>query len=129
MCHSLQLWQRVPIIVTTYNAAISVEINMTVGIPFKPGISGNPSGRPRRKIPRPDDELHALGLSPVKEILKLIPNLREKDQLTAWLELLSYCAAKPKETPVDEVGNAFAAISEEQLLKLVQAKQKILEAG
>lgn len=62
---------------------------------FKPGQSGNPSGRPRSRLDRVDQVLEAAGKHPVKELLKLIPELKPKEQVEMWLQLWSYCQAKP----------------------------------
>ncbi len=93
--------------------------------PWKPGVSGNPNGRPRKLVPRPDETLHARGISPVEEILKLIAGgeLRAPDQLKAWLELLAYCHAKPKEFEVDPGGSPLTALTDEELLRLVRGPQ------
>lgn len=92
-------------------------------------MSGNPKGRPRKLLRRPDEELHEQGISPVSEILKLIPELRKSEQLKAWLELLSYCAAKPKEILVDPTNTPLGQLTDEELLRLVRGTPKELGAG
>ncbi len=96
---------------------------------FRPGISGNAAGRPKKLLKRPDEVLHEQGISPVAEILKLIPSLRESDQLKAWLELLSYCAAKPKEISVDAANTPLSSLTDDELLRLVRGTPKELGAG
>lgn len=69
------------------------------------------------------------GISPVLEILKLMPKLRESDQLKAWLELLSYCAAKPKGHVDDDDDplRKLESLSDGELLQLVREKLPTLE--
>lgn len=59
-----------------------------------------------------------------------MPELRISDQLKAWLELLSYCAAKPKEFSIDEETRArqeLHGMSDSELVKLVREKIPALE--
>lgn len=65
--------------------------------PWKPGESGNPSGRPKRLLLRVDEILHKAGKHPVAEILKLLPELKPRDQAQMWVEILPYIQAKPKD--------------------------------
>jgi hypothetical protein len=96
--------------------------------PWQPGQSGNPSGRARRVLPRPDQVLADKGISPVEEILKLLPELRPTDQVKTWLELLSYCAAKPKgHADDDDEARKLSAMSDGELLQLVREKLPALE--
>lgn len=92
---------------------------------FRPGVSGNPGGRPK-SLMRPEARLTALGISPVDEILSLIPELKPTDQLKAWIELLAYCWAKPREVEVQV--NPLLGLSNSELIKIVKEKLPELEA-
>jgi hypothetical protein len=96
---------------------------------FRPGVSGNPLGRPRKLIKRPDEVLAEQGISPVSKILDLIPQLKHSEQLRAWLELLSYCHAKPKEFSMLDDRRDLAALSDEELIKMLREKIPQLRAG
>lgn len=80
-------------------------------------------------MPAPDEVLLSKGISPVLKILELINSgeLKATDQLRAWLELLAYCNAKPKEQAVD--ANGFELLSDEELIKLLREKVPQLRAG
>jgi hypothetical protein len=67
------------------------------------------------------------GKSPVLEILELMPKLRPTDQLKAWIELLSYCAAKPKGHADDDDARKLERMSDVELLQLVREKLPALE--
>jgi hypothetical protein len=92
---------------------------------FKPGESGNPGGRPRRYLKRPDEILAAKGICPVEEILKLLPDLTKAKQAEVWLEILPYLAAKIKEMPAEP--DEVAKLSNKDLLEMVKAKIPELE--
>lgn len=63
--------------------------------------SGRKRGTPNKnKLLRVADVLSEAGKSPVEELLLLIPKLQPHYQAKVWLELLSYCQAKPKEVEV-----------------------------
>lgn len=87
---------------------------------WKPGQTGNPNGRPRKLLKRIDEMLFADGLHPYTELMKLMPDLKSKEQAEVWLELLTYCQAKPK--TVEEELDPLKALSTEALIKLVQDK-------
>ncbi len=87
---------------------------------WKPGESGNPSGRPKRIFPRPDQILKEMGLEPIAELMKLLPNLKEPDRAKVWLEILPYIHAKVK--PLDEGDeDELAKMSTAELLSLVKS--------
>lgn len=95
---------------------------------WKPGQSGNLSGRPKKWLTRVDQMLADKNLHPIEELLKLLPRLSPKDRAHVWLEVLSYCQAKPKyhdeeKDAVDELRQ----LSTQELLKLV--KENLPEAA
>jgi hypothetical protein len=69
----------------------------------KPPGSGRKKGTPNKtKLLRVADFLAEKSLNPVDEIMALMPDMRPEAQAKVWLELLSYCQAKPKEEVVGE---------------------------
>lgn len=74
---------------------------------FKPGVSGNPAGRPKKLLRRVDEVLHERGIEPIAVVLDHIAKLgktrgkgaaaAKKEALQLWMELLPYCYARPKE--------------------------------
>ncbi len=87
--------------------------------PWKPGQSGNPGGKRKRVFPHVDEILHAAGVEPVKEILALLPNLKDRDQVQVWLELLPYIHAKAK--PIEDGSeDELEKLSTAELLRLVK---------
>lgn len=72
-------------------------------MPFEKGQSKVPgSGRKKgsknkKRVPRVVEHLAENDIYPVVQILELIPTLDSAEQIETWLELLSYCEAKPKE--------------------------------
>lgn len=64
---------------------------------WQPGSSGNPSGRAKKLINRVDEVLFKHGKHPIEELLKLIPELKPREQAQVWLDILPYVQAKPKD--------------------------------
>ncbi len=87
---------------------------------WKPGQTGNPTGRPRKLLKRIDEMFFADGIHPYTELMKLMPDLKAKEQAEVWLELLTYCQAKPK--VVEEELDPLKALSTEALINLVREK-------
>jgi len=70
---------------------------------FQPGQTGNPGGRPRKLLKRVDEILHEAGIHPAIELMKLMPQLKIKEQVEVWTTLLSYTQGKPSEiAPTEE---------------------------
>lgn len=90
------------------------------GMP-KPANSGRKKGVPNKtKLIRVADLLAQKAINPVEEIMALMPDMRPEAQAKVWLELLSYCQAKPKEEPVDEdYGGVPVALPEAAVAALV----------
>ncbi len=62
-----------------------------------------------------------LNIHPIEEILKLLPQVNERDQLKTWLEILPYCAAKMKDVQDDDaLAKELAALSDEELRRRVK---------
>lgn len=100
-------------------------IRKDIATRFQPGHSGVPgAGRRKQLLKRVDEELRDRKISPIEKILELIPTLDNYAQLKAWLEILSYVQAKPKETEVAPVENVmFENISTDELVRLVQGNK------
>lgn len=66
--------------------------------------AGRKAGSPNKKrVAKVSDYLAEKDINPTAEILKLIPHMDYPDAAKAWLDLLSYTQAKPKEET--ETGN------------------------
>ena len=81
---------------------------------FKPGNSGNPTGRPKNRVRL---ELDSAKKDPVKELLKLLPDLSPNKQADVWLELLSYLQGKPKDVELNLTTEEMIEILESRLPK------------
>jgi hypothetical protein len=76
--------------------------NFKKGMP-KPAGSGRKKGTPNKtKLVRVADLFAEQGINPVDKVMELLPDMRPEAQAKVWLELLSYCQAKPKEELVGE---------------------------
>ena len=95
------------------------------GQPRPPGAGRRKGSKNIKKVARVADYLAERDINPAEKILDLIANggLEARDKVNAWLDLLSYCQAKPK--AVDEDGDDqddedFEGVATEDLLKLVR---------
>lgn len=99
---------------------------------FKPGHK-SVGGRPKKLLRRVDEVLHAHGLDPVEEILKLLQNesIHVTIRLKTWIELLPYVYARAKEdpTPVDKIRETLAALTNEQLIARLEEDLKTLKSA
>ena len=98
------------------------DVGAAISTRFKPGMSGNPGGRPRRLLRRPDEVLSALGFCPVEQLMELLPALRPAERAKVWLELLAYCHAKIKEPLVDPETEQFLTMPTQDLIQFVKSK-------
>lgn len=96
---------------------------------FKPGLSGNPGGRPRKLLRRPDAVLAASNLCPVEQLLELLPLLRPVERVKVWLELLAYCHSKIKDPLIDPETERLISMPTPDLLRVVQSKFPDLMGG
>ncbi len=94
---------------------------------FKPGQSGNPSGRPKKLLARVDEMCAAEGKHPYSELMNILPELKPREQAEVWLALLSYCQAKPKEeAKQDEPDDFRKKLSEMALPALLELVKKAI---
>jgi hypothetical protein len=96
----------------------------------RPPNSGRKKGSKNiRKVAKVSDILAERGLNPAEEILRILEqeDLKPSEQIDAWLDLLSYCQAKPKEVEEDFDDGPDEDLEDtpkEQLLKLVKNNGK-----
>jgi hypothetical protein len=93
-----------------------------------PGSGRKPGSQNKKSVAKVADVLAERDINPVAEILALIPELPYASQkIKAYMDLLSYCEAKPKEIesspddlPTDEdLINQLKDVSDSALLTLV----------
>jgi hypothetical protein len=92
----------------------------------RPISSGRkPGSKNKKSIIRVKDLLAERDINPAQKILELIPELPPWDQIDAWMDLLSYCEAKPKamefDPSEDEFDEDFEDIETERLLKVLKS--------
>lgn len=92
----------------------------------KPANSGRKKGT-KNRLRRVADALQAEGLEPVLEVIKLLRfgDMKDKDRGDLWMQLVSYCQARPKDFEGDDGGDdddpdPLDGLTEAQLLKLVR---------
>lgn len=92
----------------------------------KPPGSGRKKGVPNKtRLIRVADLLAEKAINPVEEIMALMPDMRPEAQAKVWLELLSYCQAKPKEEAVDdEFGGVPVTLPEAAVAALVEIAKR-----
>ncbi len=90
-------------------------------------------GRPKKLLRRVDEVLHAHGIDPIEEILKLVQDdaIHITVKLKTWIELLPYVHARAKEdpTPVDKIRETLAALTNEQLIARLEEDLKTLKSA
>ncbi len=68
-----------------------------------------------------------MGFSPVQELIALLPDLNAAMRAKVWMELMSYCHAKPKEVAVE--ADPYANLTDEEIIKLLREKVPQLKAA
>jgi hypothetical protein len=98
---------------------------------FQKGVSGNPGGRAKSRIPRVEEVLKAKDMNPTEELLKLLPDLKPAEQAKVWMELIQYCHAKQKYNPGDQIdAEDLAKLSRDELIKRGEAAlEQMKKAG
>lgn len=62
------------------------------------------------------------GKHPYTELMKLMPDLKPKEQAQVWIELLAYCQAKPKDYDEEKaIIEDLKKLSTSELLAMVKA--------
>ena len=91
----------------------------------------NRGGKRRRLLASVEERMHAQGVNPADELLKLYSVADDiKDKIRIMIELLSYCQPKPREEGLTEEemkALELKFLSTAELWKLV--KEKMPEAG
>lgn len=97
------------------------------GQPRSPNAGRKKGSKNKKKLLKVSDVLAEADLQPVQEIIDLLSNgdLKDRDRLDAWFNLLSYCQAKPKEAAEDQMDDegfleSLDGVSNESLLKIVK---------
>lgn len=93
----------------------------------KPAGSGRKAGVPnKRKLQKASELLAEADLHPIQAVVDLIRlgDMRDKERADLWMQLFSYCEAKPKESDGgtgDGDESPLESLGEEDLLKLVKS--------
>jgi hypothetical protein len=66
-----------------------------------------PGSKNKSSILKVDEVMSDMKLHPVREALKLLPQLDAKDQVKFWLELHSYVEAKPKDSETQAMADNY----------------------
>lgn len=98
----------------------------------RPANAGRKKGSLNRKtIARVADVLAEKDINPTEKILELIQkgHLEPRDEVKAWLELLSYTQAKPKPTEEgdENSGPSDRPLTPEDILDIVDVTPKEIE--
>lgn len=80
----------------------------------RPPGAGRKPGTPNKKtVLKVEEILSTAGINPIEKVLQLITELEPRDQVKYWLELQSYCEAKPKEAEnVDDTPDELTLIEQ-----------------
>jgi hypothetical protein len=94
-------------------------------MPFKPGQSGNPGGRPVSTLKTGSDQrvfLSDILLKNRERFIKEFNNLQEKEFLKAYLELTQFITPKPRrEGLTDDITlSEFLALPPERMLQIIE---------
>lgn len=96
------------------------------GQPKPPGSGRKKGSKNKKRLARVADVLAEADLHPIKEVVQILlsGNLKDGERAKLWLELQSYCEAKPKASP-EELGEPldpddFSEVPTDELLKLVK---------
>lgn len=71
-----------------------------LGHPHYPGSKGRPPGRQRSARKTVEEILDELGVDPIKEMIKLMPELRPKEQARVYETLSKFVYAQKREIDV-----------------------------
>lgn len=105
------------------------------GVPRPPNAGRKKGSKNIRKVAKVADILCEKGIDPTLEILKILETLNDegesvlkpRERIEVWMDLQSYCQAKPKavdEDPNDEVDEEeFQDLTSADLLKLVKPNE------
>lgn len=90
-----------------------------------PGSGRKVGSKNKKRLKKVAEVLAENDLNPVKELLNELAQIDEpKDRAKIWLELISFCQAKPKAIEEEDSGDFdeddFSGVSTEDLLKLVK---------
>lgn len=102
------------------------------GVP-RPAGAGRKKGTPNKKtLARVDSYLIEQGINPVQRAIEAIKFLDPKDEFRAWMDIIAYCQAKPKELPDDrhddesdeELLSQFENVTDAVLLEFVKKQDE-----
>lgn len=97
------------------------------GMPRPPGAGRKKGAKNKPKLKNVAEILSDLSIDPVHHLLNLIKtgNLRDNDKARIWMELVSYCHAKPRAEMNVQVDNVQA---DTQTAAISEVGDKIIKA-
>lgn len=101
----------------------------------KPPTSGRKKGgRNKKRLPKVSEFLAEIGLNPLAELIDMLEEtdpdkvVGQKLRADIWMELLSYCEAKPKHIDLegeDDDLSEFDDIPNSEFLKLIKKPEEV----